>query len=281
MSSFVEHFCVCSEERKKKGKKISDVAGKEHSDTIQSLLGVLESIDNLLEEFPPLEQDQRFGNKAFRPFSERLCTECPGLLERVLPENLKGAVVELIPYLAGSFGNSTRLDYGTGHELAFVLILVCMDELNLFSAEDYADIPLLVFDRYLKLCRKIQRLYMLEPAGSHGVWSLDDYQFLCFLWGSAQMIGQQEIKPGSILSKDLVKKEKDEYLYCAAIDYIHVTKTGPFFEHSPVLYNISGVINWEKINGGMFKMFNVEVLGKAPIMQHVYFGSLFPNPFKK
>lgn len=52
------------------------------------------------------------------------------------------------------------------------------------------------------------------------------------------------------------------------------TKSGPFEEHSPMLHSITNVIHWEKVNGGMMKMYKGEVIGKFPVMQHFYFGAL-------
>lgn len=103
---------------------------------------------------------------------------------------MHAAIPELSVYLTGSFGNGTRIDYGSGHELNFLAWLGGVAMLGGFTEQDYEAIVLKIFVKYLELARKIQRTYTLEPAGSHGVWGLDDHQFLPYIWGSAQMIGK-------------------------------------------------------------------------------------------
>lgn len=68
-----------------------------------------------------------------------------------------------------------------------------------------------------------------------------------------------------------------DYLYLDAIKFIKEVKSGsPFAETSPMLNDISALPSWEKINGGMLKLYEGEVLKKLPVIQHLCFGSLFP-----
>jgi serine/threonine-protein phosphatase 2A activator len=65
-------------------------------------------------------------------------------------------------------------------------------------------------------------------------------------------------------------------MYFSAIQFIFDVKKGPFWEHSPILFNISGIKDgWGKINKGMLKMYDAEVLGKFPVVQHFPFGKFF------
>jgi hypothetical protein len=72
---------------------------------------------------------------------------------------------------------------------------LCLVKLGAVQKEDYAFLVLGVFWRYILVMRYLQSTYWLEPAGSHGVWGLDDYQFLPFLWGAGQLKGESHHQP--------------------------------------------------------------------------------------
>lgn len=240
--------------------------------TVQ-MLALLERLDQWIEETPPLQSPQRFGNLAFRTWGTRLEEKCEELLEELLGENYRPILQFAKPYLMSSFGSFTRMDYGTGHETSFALFLLVLTLVRFFDPvpEVERQLVLVVFLRYLRLCWKLQDVYRLEPAGSHGVWGLDDSHFLPYIFGSSQLRGHTDIPVNAVLQTPL----PDTNLYFLSISRIHMVKTGPFHEHSSSLHAIAvGVPNWGKVNSGLFKMYEAEVLSKRVVVQHIPLGGI-------
>ncbi|EDV27609.1 uncharacterized protein TRIADDRAFT_53478 [Trichoplax adhaerens] len=255
-----------------RNKKISDDFPK--SEATKQMLQILDTLDQWTEEIKPIDQPQRFGNAAFRDWRNRLCEKADDLITPLLPDDAKESIIELKAYWKESFGNATRIDYGSGHELSFVAFLFCLCKLEVFHESDCCSLVLQVFNRYLDVVRNLQSRYRMEPAGSHGVWGLDDFQFLSYLWGSSQLIDHPTILPKSFVDPKICQENAHEYMFLDCINFINKMKTGPFAEHSNQLWGISGVLYWAKVNSGLIKMFKAEVVGKFPVVQHFVFGSL-------
>uniref|UniRef100_A0A0D9WNC6 Serine/threonine-protein phosphatase 2A activator n=1 Tax=Leersia perrieri TaxID=77586 RepID=A0A0D9WNC6_9ORYZ len=260
------------------GRKLSDPLPSPPSPAVSALLDLISSLSAFVASTPPFPHNSRYGNPAFRLWHEKLSDSANQLIAPITATagspDLAGAEVELAPYLLDSFGNATRIDYGTGHETNFAAFLYCLARLGLITEADYPAVVLRVFASYLDLMRTLQDTYLLEPAGSHGVWGLDDYHFLPFIFGAAQLIDHKYMKPKSIHNPDILDNFSKEYMYLACVAYVKKVKKGPFAEHSPMLDDISGVPHWKKVNSGLLKMYKAEVLEKVPIMQHFLFGSL-------
>jgi serine/threonine-protein phosphatase 2A activator len=253
---------------------------------ILHLVDMLQTLRSWVEDIPPLDKDaapqRRFGNPAYRTWAAKVSEESLGLMRALVEtapfhlskEKIESIAIELTSYYINAFGNQTRIDYGTGHETCFVAMLYCMAKLGLLEEHDAKDIVCIVFKEYLDTVRKIQRVYCLEPAGTRGVWGLDDYQILSFLWGSSQLVDQRTIQPSSIQQMDILEEYYETYMYIGCIKFIRDMKLGPFHETSPMLHDISGVESWQKINGGMIKLYMGELLSKRQVMQHFLIGSM-------
>ncbi|KDN47824.1 hypothetical protein RSAG8_03244, partial [Rhizoctonia solani AG-8 WAC10335] len=244
-----------------------------HEGGVGSILRLLEELESWMNDIPPQVSPQRYGNLAFRDWGQRLEERCESLLDSKLPSNLHKAVPFLKPYLLTSFGSFIRIDYGTGHELSFVVFLLCLHKLGFLAGEPEVDrsTVLDIFVKYLDVCWKLQDTYKLEPAGSHGVWGLDDYSFLGYYWGSAQLKENPNASPSSVLQVPLPTRPSE--LYTLSIARVRSIKSGPFHEHSPQLYSIaSSVPVWSKVNSGLLKMYEAEVLSKRVVVQHLPLG---------
>ncbi len=247
------------------------------SEPVRTLLRILDEAESFTKISPPNEQGgSRFGNKAFRGFLDLVDTHADGWHKQLGLDN-GAAVAEASAYLTESFGNRNRIDYGSGHELNFAVWLLCLYKLRVVQPADLPALVLRVFARYLDVMRAVQMLYYLEPAGSHGVWGLDDYQFLPFLWGAAQLLHHPYITPRAIHQDLTLEEAAADYLYLGQVGFVNSTKTVKGLRwHSPMLDDISSAKSWAKIDGGMRRMFVAEILGKLPVMQHFLFGSIVP-----
>ena len=64
-----------------------------------------------------------------------------------MPEKYHKALPEISIYLIESFGNSTRIDYGTGHELAFIMFLICLYKIEFLKKDDSLPTVIKIFKR--------------------------------------------------------------------------------------------------------------------------------------
>lgn len=245
------------------------------------ILGIFDRLNTIIDETPPLDGPRRFGNMACRDWHKKVRAQSLDMLTPLVQD--AGAKMELNHYLVNSFGSETRLDFGSGHELSFLAFVGGLLQAGILATEVTGSELLAIFARYYDLARRIILAYNLEPAGSHGVWGLDDHFHFIYILGAAQFTTPHNDTPVSYvppvrqtLSPEIIRSYRLSNFYINAISFIFRLKLGPFNEHSPILFDITRSVSlWAKVQSGLLKMYEVEVLGKFPVVQHFWFGGKF------
>lgn len=252
------------------------------SQIVADTIEILKRFESYIDDIPPLKGPRRYGNLACRSWHDKINSVVFDEVNSLLKNNgvdisNEPMVIELTYYIQNCFGSKTRLDFGTGHELSFIAFIAGIDMLDILPDLKPNDL-LLLFHHYYDLIKKLILTYTLEPAGSHGVWGLDDHFHFIYILGASQWIGSDEsiVKPRDMIDRTIIKQFEASNFYSKAIDFIFTVKSGPFNEHSPILYDISkNVKHWSKVLSGLMKMYNDEVFKKFPVVQHFWFGTGF------
>lgn len=113
--------------------KISEIQRDNLSPLVRNVSKILDEIEDRVRSCPPEDQGgSRFGNPVFRVFVDKIAEASDGWQARLGIEDA-GAREEAGTYFQHAFGNRTRIDYGSGHELNFVvwLYVVSLDRFRL------------------------------------------------------------------------------------------------------------------------------------------------------
>lgn len=258
--------------------------------TLAHVLQLLHQFKQLMHDTPPLhDHKQRFGNLAFRDWYNKSAQYLTQYIKNNLTTVTAQQREELIHYCINSFGSQIRMDFGTGHELSFLAFIGAIKSCNLLEGILPRDMQTMWF-QYYDLIQNLIKWYNLEPAGSHGVWGLDDHFHLIYIWGASQWLPHAHkdnvhefVRPNvpiptprQLLQTECQDNYRNANFFCNALAFINSVKKGPFHEHSPILYDILiKVSSWSKIRQGLIKMYSVEVFQKFPVVQHFWFGDCF------
>lgn len=153
----------------------------------------LQQMEQAITLFPS-ENDtakQRFGSPKFREWHQYITTEAQNWIQETYKFEDGNITAALTHFMSTSFGSPQRLDYGTGHELTFFQLLGTLYKFQLMSIEECLD----VIPRYYGVVDAIITHYKLEPAGSHGVWGLDDHFHIAYIIGAAQLTSKSSHAP--------------------------------------------------------------------------------------
>jgi serine/threonine-protein phosphatase 2A activator len=124
-----------------------------------AVIAALDRLSQICKDTPTATHAVRYGNPAFRAWFDSMQAVAPELVYSILGDDLGPATIELVPYFLDSFGNRSRIDYGTGHETTFMMFLYCLFSLGVLQESDRKATVTRIFKKYIDLMRQLQTKY--------------------------------------------------------------------------------------------------------------------------
>lgn len=262
---------LCRLQKSVQGKSCIDIPSSPKLKPIEQLL---DKVASYSDSIPPIPQYGHFANRAFRSLIKQIESNSASLMQELLAaEPYLKAAIELGSYFVSSFGSYERLEYGTAHELNFLMFLYLVFRIGYYGKEEFDAVVGVVFAKYVRVVQKFIAAYNLDPAISNNAWGLDTFYFLPFVFGASQLVNNETVTPKSISSDETTEEGKYTYLDCTRF-IKRANKNTSFTEAAPTLTLISNVSTWSKIAQGFPKMYADEVLGKHTVVKHLLFGSV-------
>nr|XP_036675238.1 serine/threonine-protein phosphatase 2A activator [Drosophila suzukii] len=253
------------------------------SQNIRRLTAIFDKLEVMIQANPPAPVVQASnvsaslepGNKGYRRWAHCMLRDIYQMVEKAVPASKCRHVNELGVYLSGAFGSSTKIEYGTGHELSFLFFVCALFRAEILTREeDLAASALVLFDRYLKFVRRLQVTYSVISSNWHGGYSLDKFQFVPFIWGFAQLCYGAPFSPQKMLDEDTIAQYRKEYLLIDCVAHMANTYIGTFARHSSQLWSLAALSSWTKIQRGVMLMYMEDILLDFDNLNALRFGEL-------
>ncbi|GAA5874021.1 hypothetical protein JCM16303_002665 [Sporobolomyces ruberrimus] len=141
---------------------------------INQLLTFLSAVSSCVTSAPP-SSPPFTPSENFKSFRSRLSQLSTSLHIQLLPSLLRADVIlpELDFHLNRSFGSTSRMDYGTGHELSFILYLLILRLTGILSQSSSRSIVTKILSKYWEVSKEVRDKFGLVQAGRRGGWKKD------------------------------------------------------------------------------------------------------------
>ncbi|XP_043656918.1 serine/threonine-protein phosphatase 2A activator isoform X2 [Drosophila teissieri] len=209
------------------------------SQNIRRLTAIFDKLDSMIVANPPapvvLGATLDPGNKGYRRWAHSMLRDIYQLVEKAVPCSKCRHVNELGVYLSGSFGSSTKIEYGTGHELSFLFFMCALFKAEILNQEeDLAASALVLFDRYMQFVRRLQKM----------------------------------------LNEDTIAQYRKAYMLINCVGHMAATNIGTFARHSSQLWSLAALSSWSKIHRSLMFMYMEEILLDVDNLNALRFGEM-------